>query len=122
MTDDPAHPRRRMTAPLKMAEAADALGICKRSLTTYVQDFEYYEQRGARKVFYPEHIMALREAIDKCSKSKPILQPASGKLAAPSGASVLERARRRATEKRRRGLQRQSNANTGSVVPLERPR
>ena len=108
-----------MTAPLNMAEAADALGICKRSLTAYVQDFPYYERRGIRKLFYQEHIDALREAIDRCSRSKPILKPASGKLAALSGASVLERARRRATEKRRRVLQRQSSANTGNVVPLE---
>ena len=107
-----------MTAPLTMKGAADELGICKRSLTVYVQDFPYYERRGSRKVFYPEHLDALREAIDRCSRSQPILKPASGKLAAPSGAGVLERARRRATEKRRRVLQRQSKGNTGNVVPL----
>ena len=111
-----------MVAPLNMKAAAVALGICKRSLTAYVQDFEYYERRGSRKVFYQEHIDALREAIDRCSESKPIVKPASGKSAAPSGAGVLERARRHATEKRRRVLQRQSSANTGNVVRLERPR
>ena len=108
-----------MTAPLNMAGAADALGICKRSLTAYVQDFPYYERRGSRKVFYQEHIDALREAIHSCSRSGHILSREFNKLAAPSGASVLERARRRATEKRRRVLQRQSSANTGNVVPLE---
>ncbi len=108
--------------PLTLAEAADALGICKRSLTTWLGEYPYYERRGSRKVFYQEHIDALREAIDRCSRSQPTLKPASGKSQAPSGASVLERARRRATEKRRRVLQRRSNANTGNVVPLERPR
>ncbi len=108
-----------MTAPLTLAEAAEALGVCRRSLTTWLGEYPYYERRGVRKLFYPEHIDALREAIDKCSRSKPTLKPASGKLAAPSGASVLERARRRATEKRRRVLRVQSKGNTGNVVRLE---
>ncbi len=111
-----------MTAPLDMSAAADELGICKRSLTTYLHEFPYYERRGSRKVFYQEHIDALREAIDKCSRSKPILKPASGKLAAPSGAKELEQARARQTAKRRRKLQRQPSGNTGNVVRLESAR
>ncbi len=108
-----------MTAPLNMAEAADELGICKRSLTTWLGQFPYYDRRGSRKVFYQEHIDALREAIDKCSRSKPTMKPASGKLAAPSGAKELEQARGRQTAKRRRKLQRQPSGNTGNVVQLE---
>ena len=108
--------------PLNMKAAADALGICKRSLTAYVKDFEYYERRGSRKLFYPEHIDALREAIHRCSESKPIMKPASGKSAAPSGAKELEQARARQIAKRRRKLQRQPSENTGNVVRLESAR
>lgn len=68
-------------SPLTLQQAAKELGICKRSLTTWLGQFPYYERRGIRKVFYRKHIDALREAIDRCSRSQPTLQPASGKLA-----------------------------------------
>ena len=108
-----------MTAPISFRAAATELGICVNTLRPFLKDFPYYERRGAKKVFYSEHIKALREAIDRCSRSQPILSPASSKLAAPSGARELELARAHATERRRRLLRRQSNASTGNVVPLE---
>ena len=107
-----------MTQPLTLEEAAEALGICKRSLTTWLGKFPYYERRGVKKVFYGEHILALRKAIHSCSESGPTLKPAFSKLAAPSGASVLERARRHATEKRRKILRGHMSGNIGNVVPL----
>ena len=90
--------------PLTLDQAAKELGICRRSLTAWLDKFPYCERRGIRKVFYPEHIDALREAIDRCSRSQPILKPASFRLAGPSneGAKELERARAHLTEKRKR--------------------
>ena len=93
-----------MTPPVTLSQAAKKLGICRRSLTAWLVEFPYYERRGVRKVFYPEHIDALREAIDRCSRSAPIQIQASSKLQAPSGAKELEQARAHVTERRRRLL------------------
>ena len=107
-----------MTYPLTLEEAAEALGICKRSLTTWLGKFPYYERRGVKKLFYQEHIDALREAIDRCSRSKPTLKPASGKLAAPSGTKELEQARARQIERQRKILRGHMSGNTGNVVQM----
>ena len=48
-----------------MDEAAKALGVCRRTLSRLLQDYRYFEPRGRRKVFYPEHISALREAFQR---------------------------------------------------------
>ena len=105
--------------PLTLDQAADELGICRRSLTTWLVKFPYYERRGIKKVFYLEHIDALREAINRCSRSAPIQIQASSKLQAPSGAKELEQARAHVTERRRRLLRAQSKGSTGNVVRLE---
>ena len=104
--------------PLTLEEAAEALGICKRSLTTWLGKFPYYERRGVKKVFYEEHVLALRKAIHSCSESGPILKPASGKLAAPSGTKELEQARARQIERQRKILRGHMSVNTGNVVPM----
>jgi hypothetical protein len=51
-----------------MDEAARALGVCRRTLADLLRDYRYFEPRGARKVFYPEHISALREAFQRRSR------------------------------------------------------
>jgi hypothetical protein len=55
--------------PLTMDEAARALGVCRRTLAGLLRDYRYFEARGARKVFYPEHISALREAFQRRSRA-----------------------------------------------------
>lgn len=53
--------------PLTMDAAARALGICRRTLTESLKTLPYYDQRGTKKVFYPEHIDALRNGLNKCA-------------------------------------------------------
>ena len=53
--------------PLSMNEAAAALGISRRTLTDTLARLPFYELRGAKKVFYPEHIAALRREMHQCA-------------------------------------------------------
>lgn len=53
--------------PLTMDGAARVLGICRRTLTESLKALPYYDQRGSKKVFYPEHIDALRNGLNKCA-------------------------------------------------------
>lgn len=52
--------------PLNMNQAAEALGISRRKLTDVLRDYAWqsdeplYEMQGNRKLFYPEHIAAIR--------------------------------------------------------------
>lgn len=55
--------------PVDIDGAALLLGISRRFLVDVLQSHKHYEPRGNRKVFYPEHIAALREALCH-SKSK----------------------------------------------------
>ena len=43
-------------APVDMDGAAVALGISRRTLVDIIKRHPHFERRGARKVFYPEHI------------------------------------------------------------------
>lgn len=47
--------------PVSMDNAAKLLGICRRTLVYKIKQFPFYEKRGNKKVFYPEHIKMLRE-------------------------------------------------------------
>lgn len=49
--------------PLSMDGAAKVLGIGRRTLVDVIGAHPHYERRGTKKVFYPEHIAQLREAI-----------------------------------------------------------
>ena len=55
--------------PLDRAGAAKALDVASRSLTDILKRIgdsaETHEKRGRKKVFYPEHITNIREAL-KC--------------------------------------------------------
>lgn len=72
--------------PCDIDQAARALGICKRTLVDFIGLHPHYEKHGNKKLFYPEHIEALRAARQP---SNPISSTASK---ANSGA--LERALR----------------------------
>jgi hypothetical protein len=49
-----------------MDGAAEALGISRRTLVDAIKDLPYYELRGRKKVFYPEHIKQLRKGMHEC--------------------------------------------------------
>lgn len=57
--------------PLTMDQAAQVLGICRRTLVDFIREHPRYERRGRRKIFYPEHIEALRADFDRLYPSKP---------------------------------------------------
>jgi hypothetical protein len=54
--------------PVDMEGAATLLGISRRLLVDVIKNYPHYERRGVKKVFYPEHISALREDL-KCQGS-----------------------------------------------------
>lgn len=56
-----------MDRPLDMQGAAEALGISRRTLVDALKDLPHYELRGRKKVFYPEHISALRRGMHRCA-------------------------------------------------------
>lgn len=49
--------------PIDMDGAAVVLGISRRFLIDIIKKHPHYERRGAKKVFYPEHIALLREDL-----------------------------------------------------------
>jgi len=53
--------------PLNMNQAATALGVSRRFLTDSLKSLPYFDQRGTKKVFYPEHIEALRRGLNQCA-------------------------------------------------------
>ena len=53
-----------------MNEAAESLGISRRTLSDWLKRAPYYELRGRKKVFYPEHIMSLRKEISSAGLVK----------------------------------------------------
>ena len=78
--------------PLDMAGAALVLGISRRTLVELLKTLPHFELRGTRKVFYPEHIEALREGIRRCQGSKQSDVTASSTPSAPLPGSAFERA------------------------------
>lgn len=53
--------------PISMDEAAEHLGVSKTTLTKAIKRLPYYELRGRKKVFYPEHIAQLRQGMHECA-------------------------------------------------------
>lgn len=49
--------------PIGMDDAATVLGVSRRYLVDVLRDHPHFERRGVKKVFYPEHISRLREAL-----------------------------------------------------------
>ncbi len=57
--------------PIGMDDAARAIGVCRRLLSDILARHPHYETRGRtgrKKVFYPEHIDRIREAL-RCEKT-----------------------------------------------------
>jgi hypothetical protein len=103
--------------PVDMDGAAVLLGISRRFLVDVIGQHKHYEQRGNRKVFYPEHIAALREALCH-SKSKIETGKASGTSLEPSTESAFEEALKLATGKQPLNNARSSRPSSGNVVPM----
>lgn len=57
--------------PVDMNGAGMLLGVSRRFLVDVLRDHPHYELRGAKKVFYPEHITRLREALSSPASIKP---------------------------------------------------
>ena len=55
------------TPPIDMEQAAAALGISRRTLTDAIKGLPFFELRGRKKVFYPEHIASLRREMHQCA-------------------------------------------------------
>ena len=49
--------------PIGMDDAAMVLGVSRRYLVDVLRNHPHFERRGVKKVFYPEHIAGLREAL-----------------------------------------------------------
>src|SRR5690606_2004258 len=84
--------------PIDMDGAATLLGISRRFLVDVIRKHRHYEPRGNRKVFYPEHIALLRDAL-KCPTSSPTCVAAFGTPLEPSTESAYEKALALATGK-----------------------
>ena len=82
--------------PVDMVGAAVLLGISRRSLVDVIAHAKHYEKRGNRKVFYPEHIGALREAL-ACRSGRLSVETSIMPLG-PSPDSAFDKALALATE------------------------
>ena len=69
--------------PVDMDGAATLLGVSRRYLVDVLRAHPIYEPRGTRKVFYPEHIAQLREAI--CEQSRTPARDSSSSSSRASG-------------------------------------
>jgi hypothetical protein len=67
MTAQTNMPQPWAVVPIGMDAAAVSLGISRRTLTDWLKEFDHFEWRGSKKVFYPEHIASLRREIHLCA-------------------------------------------------------
>lgn len=56
-----------LVEPVNADGAARALGVSPRTLSDLLKTHPYYELRGRKRVFYPEHITRLRREIHECA-------------------------------------------------------
>src|SRR5439155_8251794 len=105
-----------------MAGAAVVLGISRRTLVDILKTLPHFEPRGNRKVFYPEHIEALREGITRCLGSKQRGETASFTPLAPLQGSVFERALALVTLSSPRNSAPSTRQGSGSVVSMAKRR
>ena len=59
-------------APIDIKQAAVALGVSRKTLDVVMKNPAFvagvhYELRGNRKIFYREHIVAMRKEMTKCA-------------------------------------------------------
>lgn len=107
--------------PVDMDGAALLLGISRRTLVDRIRDGKHYERRGNRKVFYPEHIAALREVIDQCQGSDSSAAEAFGTPPAALPDSAYERALALATRRKPPSSARTTKRSSGNVIPMAKP-
>jgi hypothetical protein len=116
--------------PVDMDGAAACLGIGRRSLVDVLRNHPHYERRGTRKVFYPEHIALLREAIE--CQSGALAQKGSGHELSERGiwqavGSIAGKRIRKSLGTRDEGqsgrtLRRLRSQDSGNVIPMARQR
>lgn len=106
-------------APVDMEGAALLLGVSRRYLVDVIAAHPHYERRGVRKVFYPEHIALLREAL-KCPVSESNGATASPTPLEPSTESAFDAALRLATIKPQKSNARSTKPASGNVIRMER--
>lgn len=75
--------------PVGMDDAAMLLGVSRRFLVDKLKSHQFYERRGSKKVFYPEHIALLREALS-CQTLNLKAETGSGMPLAQSPESAYE--------------------------------
>jgi hypothetical protein len=103
-----------------MDGAALLLGISRRSLVDVIAHAKHYEKRGNRKVFYPEHIGALREEL-ACRSGRLNEGPSTTPLG-PSPESAFDKALALATERKPKNSQRNLKRGSGNVIPMGKKR
>jgi hypothetical protein len=105
--------------PVDMDGAAFLLGISRRFLVDALKAHPHYERRGAKKVFYPEHIELLREKMS-CQDSPSKSATASGTPMAQSEESAFEKALALATGKSPKKPSSSTKRGSGNVIHMER--
>ncbi|RMC37525.1 hypothetical protein C9E81_01875 [Paracoccus alkanivorans] len=103
--------------PLDRHQAARALGICSRTLTDRLKQWPYYERRGRKLVFYPEHIRQLREAF-KCQDCSSKSEAERGTPPEPLAANAFEKALELATRGKPKNSGRNTKRGSGNVIPM----
>lgn len=103
--------------PVDMDEAAILLGISRRFLVDVIAKHQHYERRGNRKVFYPEHIALLREAISCRTLSSNPAKAFTTPLE-PLPESAYEKALALATRQSQRNSARSTKLGSGNVITM----
>lgn len=106
--------------PVDMDGAAVLLGVSRRFLVDVIASHPHYERRGVRKVFYPEHIALLREALKCPTESGQNCDKASGTPLEPSTDNAFEKALALATKRQPANNARSSKPASGNVIPMAR--
>lgn len=57
-------------SPIDMDQCAVVMGVSRRWLIDLLKQYPFYELRGRRKLFYPEHVEALREALRQAASAR----------------------------------------------------
>jgi hypothetical protein len=111
--------------PVDMEGAAALLGIARRTLVDVIRHNPHYEKRGVKKVFYPEHIALLREAI-LCQKGALVARDSAlnsatvgyGKRLEALPENAFERALALATKPKPSNSKPTSKRGSGNVIPM----
>jgi hypothetical protein len=105
--------------PVDMNGAAVLLGVSRRFLVDVIKVHKHFEPRGAKKLFYPEHIALIREALScqtsNCKSGKEFGMPLE-----PLAESAYDKALKLATANEQRSKQPSSTRGSGNVLRLVR--